>query len=321
MTSDLTSRLPDFAPIPQAAFGPALNAQGYFVGRVERNLFWVTDGTYQSAFLATADGVVLFDAPPTIGHNLRRAVDDVAAAEGTTNTVTHLVYSHHHADHAGAANLFGEDLIRIGHEETRRLLLRDNDPTRPAPEETFTDRYILEVGGERVELAYHGPNHSPDNIFIHFPSHDAMMLIDIVNSGWVPIYNLNLSEDVPGYIDAPGQALNYPWTHYIGGHLGRLGTRDDLVLHQRYIADIVDSSYAALAAVDPTPYFVKYGANVWAGVNGYLDAVTAEAAAPIIAKYTGVLGAADVPAFTTSTTFTILQSIRLDLGTGSQVHP
>jgi glyoxylase-like metal-dependent hydrolase (beta-lactamase superfamily II) len=321
MTSDLTSQLPDFAPIPQAAFGPALNAQGYFVGRVERNLFWVTDGTYQSAFLATADGVVLFDAPPTIGHNLRRAVDDVAAAEGTTNTVTHLVYSHHHADHAGAANLFGEDLIRIGHEETRRLLLRDNDPTRPAPEETFTDRYILEVGGERVELAYHGPNHSPDNIFIHFPNHDAMMLIDIVNSGWVPIYNLNLSEDVPGYIDAPGQALNYPWTHYIGGHLGRLGTRDDLVLHQRYIADIVDSSYAALAAVDPTPYFVKYGANVWAGVNGYLDAVTAEAAAPIIAKYTGVLGAADVPAFTTSTTFTILQSIRLDLGTGSQVHP
>jgi glyoxylase-like metal-dependent hydrolase (beta-lactamase superfamily II) len=321
MTSDLTSQLPDFAPIPQAAFGPALNAQGYFVGRVERNLFWVTDGTYQSAFLATADGVVLFDAPPTIGHNLRRAVDDVAAAEGTTNTVTHLVYSHHHADHAGAANLFGEDLIRIGHEETRRLLLRDNDPTRPAPEETFTDRYIVEVGGERVELAYHGPNHSPDNIFIHFPNHDALMLIDIVNSGWVPIYNLNLSEDVPGYIDAPGQALNYPWTHYIGGHLGRLGTRDDLVLHQQYIADIVDSSYAALAAVDPTPYFVKYGANVWAGVNGYLDAVTAEAAAPVIAKYTGVLGAADVPAFTTSTTFTILQSIRLDLGTGSQVHP
>jgi hypothetical protein len=71
----------------------------------------------------------------------------------------------------------------------------------------------------------------------------------------------------------------------------------------------------------PTPYFVKYGANVWAGVGGYLDAVTAEAAAPIIAKYAGVLAAADVPALTTSTTFSILQSIRLDRGTGSQVHP
>jgi glyoxylase-like metal-dependent hydrolase (beta-lactamase superfamily II) len=313
--------LPDYVPVPPSSLGPDLNDDGYFVGRVERSLFWVTDGTYQSAFLATPDGVVLFDAPPTIGHNLRRAVDEVAAAEGIANTVTHLVYSHHHADHAGAANLFGDDIVRIGHAETRRLLLRDNDATRPAPEVTFEDRYTLQVGGERVELAYHGPNHSPDNIYIHFPDHDALMLIDIVNSGWVPVYNLNLSEDVPGYIGAPDQAMSYPWTHYIGGHLGRLGTRDDLVLHQQYIGDIVDSSYAALASVDPTPYFAKFGANVWAGVNGYLDEVTAQAAAPVIAKYTGLLAAADVPAFTTSTTFTILQSIRLDLGTGSQVHP
>jgi len=45
--------LPDYAPIPRPAFGPALNEQGYYVGRVERNLYWVTDGTYQSAFLTT----------------------------------------------------------------------------------------------------------------------------------------------------------------------------------------------------------------------------------------------------------------------------
>jgi glyoxylase-like metal-dependent hydrolase (beta-lactamase superfamily II) len=316
-----TGSMPDYVPIPPAALGPALNEQGYHVGRVERNLFWVTDGTYQSAFLATDAGVVLFDAPPTIGHNLRRAVDEVTAVEGVPNTVTHLVYSHHHADHAGAANLFGGDVVLIGHEETRRLLLRDNDPTRPAPDVTFQDSHTLNVAGERVELAYHGPNHSPDNIFIHFPDHDALMLVDIVNAGWVPIYNLNLSEDAPGYIAAPATALEYPWQHYIGGHLGRLGTRDDIALHQQYIADIVESAEAALGTVDPTPYFVKYGANVWAGVKGYLDEVTAQASAPVIAKYTGVLASADVEEFTYSTTFTILQSMRLDLGAGSQVHP
>lgn len=37
------------------------------------------------------------------------------------------------------------------------------------------------------------------------------MLVDIVNSGWVPIYNLNLTEDVPSYIDAPNKALELPW--------------------------------------------------------------------------------------------------------------
>jgi hypothetical protein len=42
------------------------------VGRVERNLFRVTNGVYQSALLATRDGVVLFDTATSIGNNLRR---------------------------------------------------------------------------------------------------------------------------------------------------------------------------------------------------------------------------------------------------------
>jgi glyoxylase-like metal-dependent hydrolase (beta-lactamase superfamily II) len=313
--------LPDYAPIPRSALGPALNDQGYYVSRAERNLYWVTDGTYQSAFLTTPDGVVLFDAPPTIGGNLRRAVDEITAAEGVSNTVTHLVYSHHHDDHAGASSLFGSDVVRVGHEETRRLLLRDDDAARPAPEVTFIDRYTLQVGGEHVELAWHGPNHSPDNIYIHFPDHDTLMLVDIVNPGWVPIYNLNLSEDVPGYIQAPTTALSYPWRHFIGGHLGRLGTRDDITLHQQYIADIEAGARQALATVDPTPYFQKYGENVWAAVRTYLNTLTDRAAAPVIAKYTGVLAASDVAEFTTTTTFQILQSIRLDLGPSSPLHP
>src|ERR1700730_14144308 len=40
--------LPDYVPIPRASFGPAVNDQGYYVGRVERNLYWVTDGDYHS---------------------------------------------------------------------------------------------------------------------------------------------------------------------------------------------------------------------------------------------------------------------------------
>src|SRR5271163_4059471 len=148
--------LPDYAPIPRPALGPALNEQGYCVGRVEQNLYWVTDGTYQSAFLTTKDGVVLLDAPPTIGHNIQRAVNEIASANGVSNKVTHLIYSHHHADHAGASSLFNGNVARIGHEETRNLLLRDDDPARPAPEETFQDRRALEIGGERIELAWHG---------------------------------------------------------------------------------------------------------------------------------------------------------------------
>jgi glyoxylase-like metal-dependent hydrolase (beta-lactamase superfamily II) len=316
-----TDALPDYAPVPPSAFGPALNEQGYHVGRVERNLYWVTDGVYQAAFLTTPDGVILFDAPPSIGHNLQRAIDEIAQANGVSNKVTYLVHTHHHADHGGASSLFGKDVVRIGHEETRRLLLRDDDPGRPAPEETFSERRTLEIGGERIELAWHGANHTPDNSVVHFPEHDALMMVDIVNVGWVPVYVVNLSDDIPGYLEMPATALTYPWKTLISGHLGRLGTRDDVILHQQYMADLEASAKTALATVDPTPYFQKYGAvgNMWGAVKAYLNAVGEATAAPVIEKYTGVLAAADV--FTPDVAFWLMESMRLNRGIGLQVHP
>lgn len=311
--------LPDFAPIPASALGPALNAQGYFVGRVHRNLYWVTDGTYQAAFLTTRDGVVLFDAPPTIGNNLQRAIDEIAFDNGVSSKVSHIVYSHHHADHLGASSLFGANVVRVGHAETKRLLARDNDPTRPVPDVTFETHHTLRVGGERINLAWHGTNHTPDNSYIHFPDHHTLMLVDIQLPGWVPYDSFNLNEDMPGSIAAPGKALTYPWRHFIGGHMGRLGTRRDMVIYQQYVDDLLDGVTKALTAVDPTPFFVKYGNNSWAAVKTYQDAQVAYAAAPVIKKYTGILAAADV--YTASTAFILLESIRLDLGAGSQVHP
>ncbi|MFD7155521.1 MBL fold metallo-hydrolase [Kribbella sp. NPDC059898] len=311
--------LPDYAPIPPSALGPAVNAQGYYVGRVQKNLYWVTDSTYQAAFLTTRDGVVLFDAPPSIGHNLQRAIDEIAAANGVPNKVTHLVYSHHHADHLGASSLFGKDVVRIGHAENKQLLARDNDPTRPVPDVTFETRKTLRVGGERIELAYHGTNHTPDNIYIHFPDHDTLMLVDVNLPGWVPFDFFNINEDVPGSMAAPGNALRYPWKHYIGGHMGRLGTRQDMVVYRQYIDDIVANVKLALTNVDPTPYFAKYGNNAWAAVKEYQAAQVKYASDPVIKKYLGVLAAADV--YTATTTFLILESVRLDLGVGSQVRP
>jgi glyoxylase-like metal-dependent hydrolase (beta-lactamase superfamily II) len=310
--------LPNYAPIPPSALGPAVNSQGFYVGRVERNLYWVTDATYQAAFLTTREGVVLFDAPPTIGHNLQRAIDQIASAEGVSSTVTHIVYSHHHADHLGASSLFGKDVVRIGQTGTKKLLTSEKDPTRPLPDVTFDTSYALRVGGERVDLAWHGTNHTPDNIYIHFPDHDTLMLVDINLPRWVPFDSFNLNEDVPGSIAAPDTAMAYPWKHFIGGHMGRIGTRDDMVLYQQYMTDIIANVKKALANVDPTPFFAKYGDNEWAAVKEYQAAQVDYASAPVIKKYLGVLAAADV--YTASTAFVILESVRLDLGVGSQVH-
>jgi len=312
--ADQATGLPDFAPVPPAALGPALNSAGYFVGQVSGNLYWVTDSYYQAMFLTTREGVVLVDAPPTIGKNLLRAIESVTAARGFPSRVTHLVYSHSHADHIGAAALFGEGVQRIGHSETRRLLRIANDPNRPVPTVTFDGRYVLSVGGERLELAYHGPNHSPDNIFIHAPDHGALMVVDVIFPGWTPFKNLAESQDIPGWLSAHRTVLNYSWQTLIAGHLGRLGTRADVAVQQNYLADLQAGARSALTTLDPTPFFEKYGptGNAWAIFKTYLDAVADQAAGPVVTKYTGQLAAADV--FTLDNAASMVNSMRIDFG-------
>jgi glyoxylase-like metal-dependent hydrolase (beta-lactamase superfamily II) len=311
-TASASDGLPDFAPVPTGSLGPALNAQGYFVGRISGHLYWVTDSFYQAMFLATHEGVVLVDAPPTLGHNLLRAIQDVTQATGTTSRVTHLIYSHNHADHIGAAALFGNGVERIGQTQTRELLRAAADPNRPAPTLTFDDTLAVEVGGERLELAYHGPNHSPDNIFVLAPDHATLMLVDVVFPGWAPFKHLAESQDIPGWIAAHDTALDYRWTTLVGGHLGRLGTRADVHLQQNYVTDLENSARTTLSTLDPTPYFAKYGptGNAWAIFKTYLDAAAQQAAAPVVDAYLGRLAATDV--FTLDNAHTMVNSLRID---------
>lgn len=114
------------APLPEVAQGPAINEQGYATEEIGGGLHAVTDGVYQAMFLVTDQGVVV-DAPPTIGANLLRAI-------------THVIYSHSHADHIGAAVLYPAEAIRIAHEETDRFLAFANDPPRPFRTRRFVTR-------------------------------------------------------------------------------------------------------------------------------------------------------------------------------------
>jgi glyoxylase-like metal-dependent hydrolase (beta-lactamase superfamily II) len=309
-----TGDLPDYLEIPPSALGPALNADGYYVGRIKGNLYWVTDSFYQSMFLTTREGVVVVDAPPTIGHNLLRAIAEVTKANGQPSTVTHLVYSHFHADHIGAAGIFGKDVERVAHRETARLLTEAGDPNRPVPTITFDDHYTLRVGGEKLQLDYHGPNHSPDNIFIYAPNQETLMVVDILFNGWTPFEGLGFSQDIPNWVRMHDVALRYPWQTLVGGHLGRLGTRADATLQRDYVTDLKAGAEAAVASLDPTPYFAKYGptGNGWAIFNAYLDAAARQVADPVIAKYAGKLAAVDV--FTVDNAFTMVQSVRVDTG-------
>ena len=295
----------DFMPIPPSARGPSIPDAGYLVEEIADHLFWVTDGFYQMLFLVTGAGVVAVDAPPTLGHNILRAVRTV-----TTAQVTHAVYSHSHADHVGAMGLF-EHATLYAQDDAAQLLARDNDPYRPPPAKTFSDKMTLEVGDDIVQLDYHGPNHSPGNSYIYLPGQQTLMLVDVVFPGWVPFACLAVSQDIPAWIDAPTQALEYPFETFVGGHLNRLGTRDDVSVHRDFILDLRLECEHAIDKFDLGSVFAEVDpANAWAVFRRYFDGVCSHATRALAPRWVDRLGGFE--AFADLNAFTMVESLRLD---------
>ena len=297
---------PHFAPVPPIAQGPAIPAAGYLVGEIRSGLYWVTDGVYQCIFLVTGQGVIVVDAPPSIGPNLLKAIASV-----TSEPVTHIVYSHFHVDHIGAAYLLPRTATVIAHAATAAYLRRDKDPHRPVPTVTFTERYTLRVGDQILQLSYKGENQVEGNIFIYALRQKVLMLVDVVFPGWVPFDYLAGSIDVPGYLAAYDQTLAYPFDTFVGGHLTRLGTRQDVLTGREYLLDLKANTAAALQTVDFGAVIKKVGyGNPYAVGKTYFDTVIDMAAAATLAKWQGRLGGADV--FTRDNCYAMQASLRVD---------
>jgi glyoxylase-like metal-dependent hydrolase (beta-lactamase superfamily II) len=297
-----------YDPVPPIAQGPAIPASGYLVQHIGRGLYWVGDGFYQMLFVVSSAGVIVIDAPPTLGQNILRAIASV-----TSTPITHVIYSHSHADHIGAASIFPSTAVRIAQEQTARLLSAVNDPNRPLPTVVVKQHSVLEVGDQTIILDYKGPNHDPGNLFMYLPEQQTLMLVDVIFPGWVPFKELAVSADIPDWILAHDQVLNYSFQNYIGGHLTRLGTRQDVITQRSYIQDLKANAQQTLETFDPTPIFQQYGtSNPWVIFQVYLDQASQLAGAATLARWRGQLGGADV--FTTDNAYRMLESLRIDSG-------
>src|SRR5258707_14061746 len=178
--------------IPASAQGPAVDpAKGYRLQNLGSGLYMITDNAVQSMFLVYDRGVVVIDAPQSYATKIRQAIKEVAGDKA----ITHLIYSHSHADHIGGGKALGPVPTIIAHNETLRLLKRDADPNRPLPTLTFADKYTLHVGDQVLELTYLGPGHAPGNIFIYAPKQRVLMVIDTVFPGWMPWRRFAVSQD------------------------------------------------------------------------------------------------------------------------------
>ena len=304
-----------YAPVPDLAYGPAIEEKGYYVEELGDGLYWLTEGVYQMMFLTTGEGVIVVDAPPSIGENILKAI-----AEVTDEPITHVIYSHSHADHIAAASMYPENAVYIAHEETALRLAQDRPfefglfvggSDVPEPTITFSDTYTLTVGTQTLQLEYKGPAHRPGNIFIYAPQQKVLMFIDVIFPGWTPFKWLAIAEDVPAFVDAHDWVLSYDFDTLISGHVGRLGTREDVETQKEYILDIQANAAKALQTVDFNAIAAEVGfSNVWLLFDTYLNAVSEECTKLTEEKWIGRLGAVDV--FTQSHCDKLIESLRID---------
>jgi glyoxylase-like metal-dependent hydrolase (beta-lactamase superfamily II) len=300
--------------IPESARGPTIPEKGYLVEEIRDNLYWVTDGSYNTMFLVTDEGVVAIDAPPSIGQNYLKAI-----AEVTDKPVTYVIYSHAHSDHIGAAGIFPKNATYIAQEATaselqRAMSLTSNTSTiPPVPTVTFASNYTLQVGNQTLDLDYYGDNHMPGNLFIYAPNQKTLMLVDVVFPGWVPFVYLAISSDIAGFIESLDIALNnYDFDTLVGGHLTRLGTRDDVVTEQEFINDLEKAAIKANTEVQFTDIAAQVGntSDIWLLYSKYIDAVDQNCVQTMLSKWEDRLGGAE--AFMPTHCFTMTEAGRVE---------
>ena len=296
------------APVPENAKGPDVPEEGYVLDEIADGIFWIGDGSYQTMFVVTDEGVIAVDAPPTLGHNILRAIHRV-----TPKPVTQVVYSHHHSDHCGAMSIYPAGAPRYAHRATAQRLELLADPQRPLATHVFDDATTIDAGDHALHLSYPGPNHSEGNSIIHAPHQRVLMLVDVVFPGWVPFSNLALSAFVPGYIRVHEQVLAYDFDHLVSGHVTRAGTPADVRVQLEYLTDLRTTAEAALSSVDLASTMAPVDtANAWAVFRAYLDAIAAQTADEVVPRrWKDRLGGADV--FTLPNAWAMAESLRLDL--------
>ncbi|MFJ9480631.1 MBL fold metallo-hydrolase [Streptomyces mirabilis] len=283
-----------FKPMPDFALGPDIPESGFVVTDLGGGAYGVTQGMVNTMFLETKKGVVLVDAPPALGgDNLLAAIESV-----TPKPLTHLIYSHSHADHIGAAHQLDRDGLQIiGHELTGRFIEEAHDDRRPLPNVTFSGPHkALDIDGTRFTLDYTGDWHQAGNLFIQVPELRAMAAIDSFSVKNPPFFRLVFSAHVPAYFEAMDQLLEYDFDTIVSGHMSLFGTPEDVATNRDYIHDLRKSAAEALQTVDlqEAAAALKVPANnKQAELKVWMDAVVARAA-ELMPNYDKRLGGTDI---------------------------
>ncbi|MDH3203353.1 MAG: DUF4377 domain-containing protein [Nitrosopumilus sp.] len=227
---------------------PAIDSEkGYNVEEIADGVYWLIGSGYQTMFLTTGQGVIVIDAPQPIGEKYIAAINEV-----TDEPITHMIYSHHHQDHTGAAGqIFSSDIQYISHKQTADVLMQENDPNRPVPTITFDDdMYTLSVGDKTLELHFVGNYHSNGDLIIIIPENKIVMLVDLLRPGITPFRAFAVTPDMDQYLQTHDILINdFDFDVLVSGHTGILATKDHVKQNKQFALDVMNNVKQAISTL------------------------------------------------------------------------
>ncbi|MBV8050458.1 MAG: MBL fold metallo-hydrolase [Acidobacteriaceae bacterium] len=211
---------------------------GYAVHSVGGGMYVISDNGWQSAWLVTDEGVIVFDAPASFGKSIPSEI-----AKVTNKPIKFLIYSHIHKDHIGGAAAFKNipGLRIVATQPVAEFLSEQNDPDRPVPDVTFSGEKTITLGGKKVELTRHFYHSNTGDLFIYVPSAKFMMAIDCVTAGYAPFQGFDITENFGEYLKVFDQLLAYDFDTFVGGHLTDIGTKKDVLETKEFTFDVYNT--------------------------------------------------------------------------------
>lgn len=258
--------------------GPEIDSEkGYAVKEIADGIYWLIGSGYQTMFVTTGQGVVVIDAPQPIGEKYLSAINEV-----TSEPITHMIYSHSHADHTGAAGqIFPVDIKYISHKQTADVLADENDPRRPIPNVTFDgDMYELSIGNKTIELYFVGNYHSNGDLVIMIPESKIAMAVDLLRPGITPYRAFAVTPDMDKYLETHDILINdFDFDVLVSGHTGILATKENVKENKQFALDVMNNARNAIELVGPdkaVEWCVEMTTKQWTGKLDNLDEFMAE---------------------------------------------
>jgi len=107
--------------------------------------------------------------------------------------------------------------------------------------------------------------------------------------------NLGIAEDVPGYIQAHHDALEYDFDAFVGGHVDRLGTRGDVETSLEFVNELKDTVISEMTKLQ-FPDYLRQNPNPkhrWDRHNDYELAVVDRCYGQLLPKWNSRLRGAE----------------------------